>query len=160
MRGTSESGTGTSLPGALSRPDGLNPSRPPSHSDVGVTRPVAPASGGADGMLSSRRETSRTPTRSTGRSASPASTGSGKWRSGRGSTPGSASEGTRPVNKAWHEDNPMPERPSKDQRIAWHVAHARACACREVPRSIRAEVETVLAGDQRPDAYADASGGR
>ncbi|AYE99761.1 hypothetical protein PY32053_00061 [Paracoccus yeei] len=38
---------------------GSNPSRPSSHSGAGGTRLAAPASGGADGALSSRRKRSR-----------------------------------------------------------------------------------------------------
>lgn len=47
---------------------------------------------------------------------------------------------TRKQNEAWHRRHPMPERASLEQRIAWHQAHAKACACREIPRSLRAEL--------------------
>jgi enamine deaminase RidA (YjgF/YER057c/UK114 family) len=48
------------------------------------------------------------------------------------------------LNKAWHAAHPMPERPSRDQRIRWHVAHAKACACRPAPASLREGVEKVM----------------
>jgi hypothetical protein len=43
------------------------------------------------------------------------------------------------INAAWHRANPMPKNPTLDQRIAWHVAHARNCGCREMPEKIRVE---------------------
>jgi hypothetical protein len=46
-----------------------------------------------------------------------------------------------PLNKIWHQANPMPDSPTLDQRVAWHEAHSREGACREVPASIRAEIE-------------------
>lgn len=44
------------------------------------------------------------------------------------------------LNRTWHETHRMPERATRAQRITWHVAHAKACGCREVPLSVRAEV--------------------
>jgi hypothetical protein len=41
-----------------------------------------------------------------------------------------------PVNKAWHARNKMPNNPTLQQRIAWHKRHHRACACREIPKSL------------------------
>lgn len=34
------------------------------------------------------------------------------------------------ANKSWHEQNRMPKNATLQQRIAWHVAHAKACRCR------------------------------
>lgn len=45
------------------------------------------------------------------------------------------------INRAWHDANPMPAKATLDQRIAWHVEHARHCACRPMPASILAELE-------------------
>jgi hypothetical protein len=46
------------------------------------------------------------------------------------------------INAEWHRANPMPKNPTMDQRLAWHVAHAAACACREeLPGSIVAEMK-------------------
>ena len=45
------------------------------------------------------------------------------------------------LNAAWHKAHPMPKNPTLDQRVRWHVAHAAACACREMPTSIAAEVK-------------------
>jgi hypothetical protein len=38
----------------------------------------------------------------------------------------------------------MPPRATREQRIRWHVAHARFCACREIPDSIKFDVEKLL----------------
>jgi hypothetical protein len=43
------------------------------------------------------------------------------------------------LNKEWHKANPMPKHPSLEQRIKWHVEHARECQCREIPKSIAKE---------------------
>jgi hypothetical protein len=45
------------------------------------------------------------------------------------------------LNATWHKANRMPAKPSLDQRIAWHVAHAKACACRAVPAGILKELQ-------------------
>jgi hypothetical protein len=44
------------------------------------------------------------------------------------------------LNAAWHRRNVMPKRPTLDERLRWHVAHARLCGCREIPRSVAAEL--------------------
>jgi hypothetical protein len=40
------------------------------------------------------------------------------------------------INARWHRKNPMPWAAKMDERIRWHVAHAKACACRPIPASI------------------------
>jgi hypothetical protein len=37
------------------------------------------------------------------------------------------------LNRDWHLAHPMPKRPTEAERIAWHLAHAAACACRPIP---------------------------
>ena len=44
------------------------------------------------------------------------------------------------INKKWHELNPMPKNPTLEERIQWHVSHARACKCREMPESMVKEI--------------------
>jgi hypothetical protein len=34
----------------------------------------------------------------------------------------------------------MPKRATLDQRIAWHLAHTKACSCRSLPASIVKEL--------------------
>jgi hypothetical protein len=45
------------------------------------------------------------------------------------------------LNATWHRANRMPAKPSLDQRIVWHLAHARACACRSLPAGILVELK-------------------
>ena len=40
------------------------------------------------------------------------------------------------MNKPWHAANPMPPKPTLEQRIQWHREHQKQCACREVPKSL------------------------
>ena len=44
------------------------------------------------------------------------------------------------LNAAWHDTHPMPPRATLDQRVTWHVAHAKACGCRPMPRTVVAEL--------------------
>jgi len=41
------------------------------------------------------------------------------------------------INARWHEAHRLGTGASLEARIAWHVAHAKACACRPMPASIR-----------------------
>lgn len=34
------------------------------------------------------------------------------------------------VNAAWHEKHKMPQHPSLDQQVKWHLEHTRHCSCR------------------------------
>ena len=40
------------------------------------------------------------------------------------------------MNAAWHRANPMPPRATPDQRIRWHIAHAKECGCRPIPAKL------------------------
>jgi hypothetical protein len=40
------------------------------------------------------------------------------------------------LNKEWHEQNKMPENPTFEQRVAWHLAHQQNCACRPIPEKL------------------------
>jgi hypothetical protein len=44
------------------------------------------------------------------------------------------------VNAAWHEKHPLQRNATVVQRVAWHVAHATACGCRDIPRTIVTEL--------------------
>jgi hypothetical protein len=54
------------------------------------------------------------------------------------------------MNKEWHRSHPMPAKATREQRIAWHAAHAVACACRDVPVSIRPDVAKLLKRRRKP----------
>ena len=40
------------------------------------------------------------------------------------------------INKEWHMAHPMPQHPTLEQRISWHMAHAKNCACRPIPDNL------------------------
>ncbi|MBA4058125.1 MAG: hypothetical protein C0490_25635, partial [Marivirga sp.] len=44
------------------------------------------------------------------------------------------------INKKWHLANLMPKNPTIEQRIEWHIEHAKECKCREIPTSILKEI--------------------
>ena len=44
------------------------------------------------------------------------------------------------INAEWHRAHPMPKNATLDQRIEWHLAHARACGCREIAGKLRDEM--------------------
>lgn len=45
------------------------------------------------------------------------------------------------LNKNWHLKNRMPEKATLDQRIAWHLEHAKNCRCREIPEKLKEEMK-------------------
>ncbi|MCR4282178.1 MAG: hypothetical protein NUV72_04015 [Bauldia sp.] len=45
------------------------------------------------------------------------------------------------INAAWHRAHPMPKNPTLDQRIEWHLAHARACGCRAIAGEMLKEMK-------------------
>jgi RimJ/RimL family protein N-acetyltransferase len=44
------------------------------------------------------------------------------------------------ANKAWHQQHVLGSHARLDDRVAWHLAHARECACRPIPPSIAAAI--------------------
>ena len=48
------------------------------------------------------------------------------------------------LNKEWHLKNRMPKNPTLDERIQWHIEHSKNCSCREMPESIKTEIEKRL----------------
>ena len=44
------------------------------------------------------------------------------------------------MNATWHNAHPMPKNPTLDQRIAWHLDHAKNCGCRPIAGKIRDEM--------------------
>lgn len=45
------------------------------------------------------------------------------------------------INAKWHTDHVMPMGSTLSQRVPWHVAHAKACGCREIPPTVLKELE-------------------
>lgn len=54
------------------------------------------------------------------------------------------------INKEWHQSHRMPQKATREQRVAWHAAHATACGCREIPLSIRPDVLKLLKSRRKP----------
>jgi hypothetical protein len=44
------------------------------------------------------------------------------------------------TNARWHAAHRMSANPSLNERVKWHVAHARHCACRPMPATVVAEL--------------------
>ena len=44
------------------------------------------------------------------------------------------------INAKWHFANKMPKNPTLDQRVIWHVEHARNCQCRPLGGKILEEI--------------------
>ena len=46
------------------------------------------------------------------------------------------------INAEWHQANRMPPRATLDERVTWHLAHLKACACRtDLPATVAAELK-------------------
>ena len=45
------------------------------------------------------------------------------------------------INAAWHKAHRMPKNPTFEQRVAWHRAHQRHCACRSIPAKLLRQIE-------------------
>ena len=45
------------------------------------------------------------------------------------------------INAIWHRAHPMPNNPTLDQRIEWHLAHATACGCRAIHGKVLEELK-------------------
>lgn len=54
------------------------------------------------------------------------------------------------LNREWHAAHRLARAATLEQRLDWHLAHAEACGCRDMPLAIRQELETrgLLAPDQ------------
>ena len=45
------------------------------------------------------------------------------------------------MNEKWHSTHHMPKNPTMDERVTWHLEHAKECACRPIPEEIKKEIE-------------------
>ena len=45
------------------------------------------------------------------------------------------------INADWHREHRMPKNATIDQRVYWHVAHAKHCACRPLEGKILTEIK-------------------
>jgi len=44
------------------------------------------------------------------------------------------------LNAEWHRKNKMPVKATLEQRIEWHLAHVKNCACRGIPDKLLEEM--------------------
>jgi hypothetical protein len=44
------------------------------------------------------------------------------------------------MNREWHEQHKIPQGATQEERIAWHMEHARHCACRPIPEGLIAKM--------------------
>jgi hypothetical protein len=44
------------------------------------------------------------------------------------------------INKDWHLEHTMPQNPTFEQRVQWHLEHQKNYACRPVPSKLREEM--------------------
>jgi DNA-3-methyladenine glycosylase I len=40
------------------------------------------------------------------------------------------------LNARWHDEHPMPAKPTPTERLLWHVEHERECGCRPMPKAL------------------------
>jgi len=45
------------------------------------------------------------------------------------------------INKEWHLKNKMPKNPTFEERVKWHLAHAKNCTCRPIPEKLLEEMK-------------------
>lgn len=45
------------------------------------------------------------------------------------------------LNREWHLMHKLDRKASLEERLTWHLKHAANCDCREMPLSIRRELE-------------------
>jgi hypothetical protein len=45
------------------------------------------------------------------------------------------------LNRDWHRENKMPDKASLEQRLKWHLEHAKSCGCRPIPVKIAEELK-------------------
>ena len=44
------------------------------------------------------------------------------------------------MNKEWHLKNKISAKATFDQRVKWHIAHQKNCACRPIPAKLAEEM--------------------
>jgi len=45
------------------------------------------------------------------------------------------------LNKEWHNANKMAKNATLEQRVDWHLEHAKNCKCRPIPKKLKLEIE-------------------
>jgi DNA-binding FrmR family transcriptional regulator len=50
------------------------------------------------------------------------------------------------INKEWHQANKMPKNPTQEERIKWHIEHAKNCSCYPISSKLAKEIEEYESG--------------
>jgi len=45
------------------------------------------------------------------------------------------------INREWHAQNKMPKNPNFEQRVRWHLAHQKNCACRPIAAKLAEDMK-------------------
>ncbi len=45
------------------------------------------------------------------------------------------------LNGEWHKQHPMPKNPTMQERVKWHIDHAKECGCRPIPKGVQVEID-------------------
>lgn len=45
------------------------------------------------------------------------------------------------LNRDWHHEHRMPAKTTMEQRLEWHLEHAKNCGCRPIPEKVTEEME-------------------
>lgn len=54
------------------------------------------------------------------------------------------------MNREWHDNHKMPEKATPNERIQWHMEHAKNSACRPIPKGLLAKMRVqVTEGGQQ-----------
>lgn len=53
------------------------------------------------------------------------------------------------INKEWHLSNKMPKNPTRDQRMLWHIEHAKYCKCRPITPKLQKELDAFIEIQER-----------
>jgi hypothetical protein len=62
------------------------------------------------------------------------------------------------MNKQWHAAHVLGKGAYQSERIAWHRAHQKHCACRPIPKSLAAFIEPSSATKEQPPGARPRSG--
>ncbi len=62
--------------------------------------------------------------------------------------PATAKNKTGKINREWHGQHRMPANATVQQRIEWHLEHAKHCNCRPMPEPLKQEIEKRKAAGQ------------
>jgi len=47
------------------------------------------------------------------------------------------------INKEWHKNHKMPKNATTEERIKWHIEHAKKCSCMPMPSKLLAEIKKI-----------------